>query len=370
MNIEKMNKLMDKYNVEAVIALSPENVLYSSNTDIITQKMVRERLALTFFPRTGKPSFIVCGIEESLAKQESWIEDIRTYVEFKESPIQILVDVLKENNLTHSRIAIEVDYLSYRYAKELKEALPSIEIIGSEEIFDQLRVIKSEREIEILRHGSSITANVMMEVFDEAYPGMTEKQIAYIMINKLMEKGADSHEFLVIGTGERSQLIHPLAEEISIESGHVLKVDFGGKFQGYYSDVARTVLVGDSTPRQEYVLSHLAEIHREVIHSMKPGVHFSDLYNKCKELFKNKNLPFTFPHIGHNMGIVLHEQPVVSPVNDEVLEENMIINIEPICVDEESRSGYHIEDLVLITKDGPEVLTGSSLNEHPVRIGK
>ncbi|MCT1901907.1 Xaa-Pro peptidase family protein [Oceanobacillus sojae] len=368
MNTKKLSELMDHSNVEAVIGLSPENVLYSSGTNIITQQMLRERLALTVFPRSGKPVLIVCGIEESLASKETWIEDIRVYVEFQESPIDILVEVLKENNLEKSRIAIEVDYLTYKYAEELKQNLPNVEICVAEPIFNQLRAIKSNEEVEILRHASTITTNVMMEAFNEASPGITEKDLAANMITKLIAQGADKHEFLVIGTGERSQIIHPLAQDITIESGHVLKVDFGGKFKGYFSDVARTVLIGDATPRQEYVLSNLAEIHQEIIHSVKPGVYFRDLYNKCKDLFQKKNLPFFMPHIGHNMGIVLHEEPVISPMNDEVLEENMVINIEPICIDNESKSGYHLEDLVRVGKDGPDILTGSPLTEHPLRI--
>lgn len=368
MNTKKLNELMDNYEVEAVIGLSPENVLYSSGTNIITQQMIRERLALTVFSRAGKSTLIVCGIEESLASEESWIEDIRTYVEFKESPIDPLVDVLKENNLAQSRIAIEVDYLTYRYAEELRKQLPNLEIRAAEPIFDQLRSIKSDKEVEILRHASTVTTKVMMEAFNEASPGITEKDLGSNMIKKLIDQGADKHEFLVIGTGKRSQIIHPLAEDIPIESGHVLKVDFGGKFKGYFSDVARTVLVGDPTPRQEYVLSSLAEIHQEIIHSVKPGVYFRDLYNKCKDLFKKKDLPFFMPHIGHNMGVMLHEEPVISPVNNEVLEENMVINIEPICIDSESQSGYHLEDLVRVGKDGPDILTGSSLTEHPLRI--
>lgn len=248
MNDKKLFELMDRYGVEAVIGLSPENVLYSSGTNIITQQMVRERLALTVFPRSGDPSLLVCDIEESLASDESWIEDIRTYVEFQESPIELLVEVLKENNLGQSRIAIEIDYLTYRYAQELKKLLPKLKIYEAEPIFDRLRAIKSDQEVEVLRHAATVTTNVMMEAFNEAYIGMTEKELASNMIKKLIDQGADTHEFLVIGTGERSQIIHPLAEDIPLESGDVLKVDFGGKFQGYYSDVARTALVGKPTP--------------------------------------------------------------------------------------------------------------------------
>src|SRR5699024_11148537 len=98
--------------------------------------------ALTVFVRNESSHLIVCDIEESLAREESWIKNIETYVEFQESPITPLVRLLKSNNLEKSRIAIEVDFLSYRYARELKEKLPSIKVSPAEPIFNKLKVIK------------------------------------------------------------------------------------------------------------------------------------------------------------------------------------------------------------------------------------
>ncbi|UCZ52906.1 Xaa-Pro peptidase family protein [Bacillus shivajii] len=368
LNVKRLNHLMEKEGVEAVVSVSPENVLYTSGTNIITQQLLRERLALTVITKSGDATLIVCGIEESLAREESWISDLRTYVEFKESPIDLLVEYLKEKGLGTAKIAVEVDYLTHRYSQELTSSLPSLDIVAAEPILFDLRAIKNPEEVEKLRHAATVTTNVMEEVFQEASPGMTEQQISSLMIKKLIDQGADKHEFIVIGTGERSQIIHPLAEDIPLQSGDVLKVDFGGKFKGYFSDVARTVLVGEPTARQEFVLSTLAEIHREVIQSAKPGIRYSDLYNKCKDLFAEKGLPFFMPHIGHSLGLGLHEEPIISPLNDDIIQENVILNIEPICIDDESKGGYHIEDLVLITENGPDILTGSSLNEHPIII--
>lgn len=367
-DLGRLKNLMKEKAIDVVIALSPENVLYSSSANIITQKMLRERLALTVFTQNDEPVFIVCGIEESLAQEDSWIKDIRTYVEFKESPIEVLVKVLKEKGLEDSNIAIEKKYLSAHYYEELVGLLPSRKFIESESIFDRLRAIKSPVEIEILRRAATITRETMDEVFAEVKPGDTEKQIANRLISRLLEKGANEHEFVVLSTGKRSKLIHPIPQDIPLKEGDVVKVDFGGKFDGYYSDVARTYLVGNVDSRKEYILSSLAEIHRQVISNAKVGAKFSELYNLCKGLFIEKGMPFFMPHIGHSMGIGLHEEPILSPLNHDTLEENMILNIEPICIDQQSDSGYHIEDLVLITKNGPEILTGSSLNEHPLII--
>src|SRR5699024_4564553 len=101
--------------------------------------------------------------------------------------------------------------------------------------------------------------------------------------------------------------------------------------------------------RQEFVLNSIFEIHKKLINSAKVGVKFSELYSLCKGLFEEKGLSFTLPHVGHSIGLNLHEKPIIHPFNQDVLEENMVINIEPICIDDESGSGYHVEDLILIT---------------------
>lgn len=369
-DVDHLRKLMKEEEIDVLIALSPENVLYSSGANIITQTMLRERLALTVFTQTEEPTLIVCSIEESLVREDSWIKDVRTYTEFKESPIETLVNVLNEKGLKNPMIAIEKKYLSLHFYEELVERLNHTQFYPSEIIFDRLRAIKNPVEIDILRYAATVTREAMDEVFSNVKHGDTEKQVANRLTNALFEKGADEHAFIVLSTGKRSKIIHPDPQDIPIEAGDVIKVDFGGKFNGYYSDVARTYIVGESTERKRYVLSSLAEIHQELIKSAKVGVRFADLYYLCKERFQEKGLAFTMPHIGHSMGIALHEEPIISPLNQSVLEENMILNIEPICIDEESDSGYHLEDLVLITKDGPEVLTGSSLTEHPIIVGE
>ena len=174
---------------------------------------------------------------------------------------------------------------------------------------------------------------------------------------------------MVLGAGERSLIVHHVPDEVPLRSGDIVRLDYGGLFKGYWSDLARTAVVGKPSARQEYILRNLAQIQRAVILNAKAGVKFSFLYNLCKEMFLERGLPFFMPHIGHGMGLGLHEEPMISPLNDDVLEENMILNIEPLCVDKETGSGYHIEDLILVTKDEPRVLTGSELSDEPIIIG-
>src|SRR5699024_5668931 len=132
-----------------------------------------------------------------------------------------------------------------------------------------LRFIKNKDEIEYLRKGSTITREILDHVFSTVKPGDTEKEISNRLIDAIYKSGADSFEFLTLATGERGLIPHLGSGNIPLEAGDVVKVDFGGKFNGYYSDVARTYIVEGASDRKKYVLNSLIDIHKDLIKSAK-----------------------------------------------------------------------------------------------------
>jgi len=357
----KIKEIMQKKGIDVVVALSFENVFYSTGAYIMTQKVLRDRLEIAVFSEKD-PIFIVCGIEEKTAREESWIEDIRTYIEFAESPIQMLSDVLKELGYQKGKIAIEKHVLSTYHFLELNKVLPDIQLIEGQPIFDEIMMIKEEYEIETLREAAKITRKAADAAFIKARPGMTEKQLADEMNISLLQQGMDELCFMVLGTGSRSLFVHPSPSNIQLKKGDVLRVDFGGLLRGYYSDLARTAAVGEPTKVQKETYQKLADIQLEVINYITAGRRFCDIYSLCKNLYKKKDLPFNMPHIGHGLGIGLHEEPVINPLNKSEVKENMVLNVEPLVFND--GYGYHIEDLILTTKKEPVILTGSQMSNH------
>jgi len=358
---ERMKKLMGKKDMDTVVALSLENVLYSTGAYIMTQRAIRDRLEIAVLPKKGEPVFIVCKIEERLAKEETWIEDMRTYIEFKESPIQFLVTVLKEMGLEKGRIGIEQHYLTAYHHAELINAMPDAEFVECQNIFDEIQMVKEPGEIEILAKAAKGTRKAVDAAFISAKVGDTEKQLANQIIINLLNQGVDELSFMVLGTGKRSMYAHPTPGDTPLCAGDILRVDFGGLFSGYFSDLARTAVVGNPSPIQADVYKKLASIQKEVIYNLQVGVRFCDVYNKCEELYKEKDLPFNMPHIGHGLGVGLHEHPIINPLNEEKVQENMVINVEPLVV--YGDGAYHIEDLILTTKNNPKILTESLMSD-------
>lgn len=362
-NYDLLREKMKKEKLDAIAVISPENVFYSTGSLIIMQKLIRPRLAIALLPIDKDPVFIVCGIEESLAKAESWIKDIRSYIEFKESPIDYLIDVLREKKLEKANIGLETDYLAIQYFEKLCTSLPHISFSDCGDIFEELRMIKSKEEIELLSYAAKATRKAIDAALLSTKEGDSEKDLANKIRSNLFEMGADEITFLVIGVGKRSSIAHPLPGEFPLTEGEIVRLDVGALWRGYNSDVARTASIGPPNNEQKEIYKTLIEIYRKVIQNMTIGKRFCDPFNLCKKLYESRGFSFNFPHIGHNMGIGLHEHPMVSPEDKKSLQENMIINLEPFYRSPDGY-GYHVEDLLLIQRDGAKVLTESNLSDQ------
>jgi len=369
MELERLRRGMQKRNLEGLVAVSQENVYYTSGALIQTQKDIRDRLAFTIFPLEADPLMIVCNIEESFTREWAWIKDIRAYVEFRESPIDFLVAALKEKGLSGKRVGLEKSYLPASFFEELTAKMADTPFINCEDALVELRMIKSREEAVLMETTTRATVNAIERAFADSKPGDTERQVLERIAINLIHAGATNLPFLIVATGKKGAQAHPIADDTRLMEGETLRVDCGGLFKGYYSDVARTVAVGKPADHQRKYYAALQRIQKKVIDRMTIGTKCSALYYLCAEEFKKEGMRFHMPHIGHSMGLVIHEYPMISPACDASLEEGMIINIEPLYIDEERKFGYHIEDLVEITKDGPRVLTGTSFNLEIPSIG-
>lgn len=358
MNVEEFERSLASSGLDAVIAVSLENVYYTSNAFIVTQRLIPDRLAFNILPTGGKPTMVICGIEESMTRAESWIEDIRTYVEFKESPVQALASVLQDLGLSKARLGIEMEYLAAKYFAELTRLLPEARFEAADLMMEKVRAIKTPAEQELLGRAARVTEKAIADAFAAARIGDTEKSIAdRMMVSLLTEGGADGTLFTVLGAAEYSKHAHHVPGSKPVLAGETVRVDVGAYFASAYpSDVARTVGVGTVSPRQREIYRTLRDVQRRTIASMKPGVRACDVFEVCRRGFEEAGFPFNFPHCGHGMGLKLHEYPMIMPSNPDPLRPGMIINIEPLVVDPET-GAYHIEDLALITEGDPIILS-------------
>jgi len=358
MKREKILQALGASDLDALVAVSPENTYYSSDVSILTQKMIRDRLAMVVWTRAAEPVLILCTIEDAQARAESWIKDIRGYVEFQTSPVELLADVLNERQLGRGRIGIEKRFLSTHYWEELNRLLPQATFVGSDRLFDKVRMVKTPEEVTRLADAAQATDRAIRKGFESARLGTTERATAELMGDELRKGGAESVAFVVLATGPNAAMAHPVPGETEMRPGQVLRTDFGGYFKWYYSDLARTAICGRPTPEQQEAYAKLYQVQAEVIAAMRPGVRACDLYHLCKRRFEEVGLTFRMPHIGHSIGIDIHEYPMLNPQTTEELQPDMMFAVEPVHRGADGL--YHIEDLVLVTDKGPKIVSRSA----------
>lgn len=365
-NSAALKALPAKEGLTAIIAMSPENFAYASGAYISTVRLIRPRHAYAVLPAKGEPFNIVCSIEESLTRSESWIPDVRTYTEFVDVPVEVLARELKKEGLDKGRLGIDLDYLPASAYADLKKAMPNAEFVNTTETVSEIRALKSESEITLLETTTKQTHRAVLDAMAASKLGDSEADMAQKIANNIINYGADGTLFMAFASGKRTPHPHTTAQpDVFPKPGEIIRFDVGGTYGAFASDFARTYSAGDPSTEQKEVHAALVKIQRATIEAMKPGVLAEDLFHLCKDLYPKHGLTFTMPHIGHSFGVELHENPMIRPGDKTALKTGMIINIEPMV--KHATGTYHTEDLVLITDTGFRLLTlGLAPEELPV----
>ena len=164
--------------------------------------------------------------------------------------------------------------------------------------------------------------------------------------------------FLFFSGGERTVLGHPEAQHRPMAEGSIWRTDFGARLPGgFCGDVARTGVVGAASPEQVEIFAALRSAQDAIIAQAEPGRPAAELFRAAEREFGRNSLPFLMPHVGHGIGVGLHEAPLLEPRNLNPLAAGTVMMIEPFAILADRKEGYHTEDMVVVTDDGPRRLT-------------
>ncbi len=369
-NVKRLKEKMAETGVDAVVAVSPENTYYLSGVFIRTQISVRDRLALVVWPMGEDPTYIVCNIEESLARAHSPIKDIRTYVEFAESPIAKLAEVLEDKGLAKGKLGIEERFFTAHYYHELQRRAPKARLVAVDEAIESVRAVKTPGEIERIVDAYRKTETVINDAWAASRLGDSEKVIARRMLLGLLDHGADSLRHITLAAGENTVHAHPRPSDRALRDGDLLLTDFGGNFFGFSSDMARMGIAGKPGQRELDEYKRYREVYVSLLHFLKPGVTAADIYNYCTAEYAKRGFPMTSPHVGHSVSrLAGHENPNLQPANTQVLEPDMLFAVEPSYKPAPDKR-YHVEDLVRVTPTGCEIYTNWQSTERMIAIGR
>jgi Xaa-Pro dipeptidase len=352
--LERLQNWLKEEKVDVAFINSTENVFYLTNfyTD------PHERLMGLVVFQDREPFVVVPGMEARQVKAAGWEYEVIGYADH-EDPWIFIEKAIKSRGIEKaSTVALEKEVLSYGRGESLLTILEGAKAVNAEDILNEMRVVKDEKEIEIMRRAAKM-ADFGVQVGVEALQeGITEMEVLAKIEYELKKKGIREMSFsTMVLFGEKAGDPHGNPGDRKLKAGDFVLFDLGVVLEGYTSDITRTVGYKSLTDQQKEIYNTVLKAEMASLEASKPGNRIGDLDQIARDIITDAGYGDHFPHrIGHGLGINVHEFPSMSHLNDGILQEGMTYTIEPgIYVPE--IGGVRIEDDVLITKDGYETLT-------------
>lgn len=269
--------------------------------------------------------------------------------------ITALAQLVAEEQLTH--IGFEAQDVSYELYDLLVSDIQATWIPVSGWVED-LRSIKEDHEIEIIKQACHIADQAFIHILDYIQPGKTEREVANELDFYMRSLGASGVSFdTIVASGVRSALPHGVASDKIIESGDMITLDFGCYYKGYVSDMTRTIALGSVDAQLQEIYEIVLTAQKRVIEYIKPGMLCSKVDAIARDYITEQGYGDAFGHsTGHGIGLEVHEQPMLSARSKEILRVHQIVTDEP-GIYLEGLGGVRIEDDLLITEQGCELLT-------------
>ncbi|WP_117169250.1 M24 family metallopeptidase [Paraliobacillus sediminis] len=344
--VEKLRSVMKKDNLGALVITNSFNIRYmtgftgTSGVVLITES---EALFITDFRYTQQ------------AADEAPLYEI---IEHKQGIIKEIANQVKLLGI--KRLGFEKTNLTYAIFEEYQKAI-SAELVPTEGLVEKLRLIKTDDEIAILKEAAKIADAAFEYILTVIKPGVREIDISNELEFFMRKQGAISSSFdIIVASGFRSALPHGVASDKKIENGELVTLDFGALYKGYCSDITRTVAVGDISDELHIIYDTVLQAQLKGVEGIKAGITAKEADALTRDYITEKGYGKYFGHsTGHGLGLEVHESPGLSFRSNEILEEGMVVTVEPgIYVP--NVGGCRIEDDIIVTKDGNVRLNHSS----------
>ena len=315
MNQPLFEATLAESGVDALVCLNPKNLFYTTAypmalSHIIHQRPSGPRSGIAVFTPGGEPTLIVGGNEENITRETTWVQDIRVYAEYFDSPIAVLADVLREKGAAEGKIGLEMEYFSTAFFIELQGLLPQASYEPWDAHFEAVRAIKTPEETAIMKRNADLMDEAFLETFQSIKVGETEKEVQDRMIHALLRRGAKSANG-ILQAGQEGFVIHRWSDN-PIERGQIICTDFLASFDGYHANLSRVAVVGPPNADQKQLYSQILGIQRQTAEELlRPGTRACDVYFRVKQLQEELGIWHHRALVGHNMGIWVHEDPML-----------------------------------------------------------
>jgi Xaa-Pro aminopeptidase len=271
----------------------------------------------------------------------------------KENPLAILSE-----RYGIKRLGFDSFNTTYQIYERWKEAVPKIEFVPIGAELESIRAQKEPEEILAIQRAIQLATEAFTLMLGKIAPGRTEKQVAAELDHAMRSLGAEGPSFeTIVASGARAALPHAQPTNKALQKGETVIIDFGCHLEGYTSDETCTITLGEPDQKLQDIYVVVDKARRKGIQAVRAGVPVRELDALVRGTIEEHGFGEYFRHgTGHGLGIAVHEAPAITAKTDTLLEENMVITVEPgIYIPHVG--GVRMEDVVLVGENGGEVLT-------------
>ena len=375
---------MDDRHLDFIVATSYQNVYYMSDFFSPNSYFSRDHVSMCVFPRdpAKSPVLVLSKSEvELLTTNSCWVKDficygemylcdmgqavteerdtrLRSYLAQKSRPsaVDACLDALKSLGMTASDVVgIDESGVPVQVFYELQEKLGQ-QMVRAADVICTTRLIKTPQEVFYLRRAVQITEEAIRTSMEQAWVGMTERQLLQCYFKEVVARGGEPM-LNCLGFGSHSAHANTQASaDIRLEKNQAVRFDIGCTHHHYHADTARAAVLGKLSQKEMDIFCCLRDGIASAIDQIRPGVVFSDVFSNAMCRIK-KDLPqYVRSHIGHSVGLEMCEPPMLGE-NNSVFREGMVLCVEAPYY-EIGLGGYQIEEVVHVTADGVEILSG------------
>jgi Xaa-Pro aminopeptidase len=365
----RARSLMSDHGIDLLLLTERENVVYFTGYSSMAWIQKGVVPAAVLLPLEGpEPVMLLPDFWLGTAEKTTWLNDFVLHRKSHSDPTSfagLITETIRQRGWSNSTIGYERSAemlmgLPLDQWEMLRADLATSDWVDGTPVIWGTRMIKSATEIDRLRRASVATNQGQEALRDHLRLGMSELEAGAFLRRAMIQDrhGEEDRLFLNFRAGsDRYSMTDTYPKDRPIQNGDILVVDAGIALDGYWSDTARVMAIGEPSERHASVYRTVVDARTRALSQLKAGVPASEIYHAVRAAFNEADLPVHIDMVGHGIGLDVHEPPMLSPINDTPLEENMVVCIEPWVTLPDDAGVLVIEDTFLVTADGYEELT-------------